>query len=352
MRSASSEAVVMEVLRIETLPLGSAGSHRAIVRWSDGTESAAVTFYADEVSFRKGGRWTLARLSNQWWRMEDLLGKTQDQIRSLHFRRDRGWLRSWDESGGSVMSMKADILKAADECVGNWLKFESFGWADAPDPRYWTRAELSHRDSSILDQSNAAVIERTLEETDPEGEDHYEISASHWAVGWTEGLAIRVFKDGTNELHGRGRGHGALGMPTDEDLTPCFRAFYELMSSLADYPVLDDEDYCRREHEDFEETLTESYGVSSDHVSAIATRIFLRDSISTSDDLTEDIVKRACADLANEIDPWTSEELTELKESLEETERINDILQDAIADFARGILDTRELVEISERMAD
>jgi hypothetical protein len=76
--SGGREPVVEELLRVEQLPLGSAGSRRAIVRWSDGTESAAVTFYADEVLFCEG----------------DLLGRTQAQIRSLHFRRDRDWLRS------------------------------------------------------------------------------------------------------------------------------------------------------------------------------------------------------------------------------------------------------------------
>jgi hypothetical protein len=31
---------ISEVLRFEDLPLGSHGSHRAVVRWSDGTEGA------------------------------------------------------------------------------------------------------------------------------------------------------------------------------------------------------------------------------------------------------------------------------------------------------------------------
>lgn len=72
------EPVVDEVLRFEDLPLGSTGSRRAIVRWSDGTESAALTFYADEILFCEG----------------DLLGKTQSQIKALHSRRDRDWLQS------------------------------------------------------------------------------------------------------------------------------------------------------------------------------------------------------------------------------------------------------------------
>ena len=78
MSSSAGDPIVDEVLRFEDVPLGSPGSRRAIVRWSDGTESAAVTFYADEVLFCEG----------------DLVGKTQSQVRSLHFGRDRDWLQS------------------------------------------------------------------------------------------------------------------------------------------------------------------------------------------------------------------------------------------------------------------
>jgi hypothetical protein len=48
------------------------------VRWSDGTEGEAVRFYQDEILFSEG----------------DLVGKSREQIRSLHFRRDRDWLQS------------------------------------------------------------------------------------------------------------------------------------------------------------------------------------------------------------------------------------------------------------------
>jgi hypothetical protein len=72
------EPVVDEVLRFENLPLADGGSRRAIVRWSDGSESAAVAWYPDEILLSEG----------------DLIGKTSGQIRSLHFRRDRDWLQS------------------------------------------------------------------------------------------------------------------------------------------------------------------------------------------------------------------------------------------------------------------
>jgi hypothetical protein len=70
--------IVTEVVRFEDLPPGSRGTRRAIARWSDGTESEALTWYADEILICEG----------------DLVGKTRQQLRSVHFRRDRDWLQS------------------------------------------------------------------------------------------------------------------------------------------------------------------------------------------------------------------------------------------------------------------
>jgi hypothetical protein len=78
MGTRTSEPIVEEVLRFEDLPLGSAGSRRAVVRWSDGTEDAPMTWDGDEILVCEG----------------DLVGKTRAEIRSLHFRRDRDWLQS------------------------------------------------------------------------------------------------------------------------------------------------------------------------------------------------------------------------------------------------------------------
>jgi hypothetical protein len=72
------ERVVVEVVAIEPLPLGVNASRRAVVRWSDGTEGEALRWFDDEILFSEG----------------DLLGKTQAQLRSLHFKRDRDYLQS------------------------------------------------------------------------------------------------------------------------------------------------------------------------------------------------------------------------------------------------------------------
>ena len=71
-------AIVEEVPRFEELPADALASRRAIVRWSDGTEGECARWYHDEVLISEG----------------DLIGKTREQIRALHFRRDRDWLRS------------------------------------------------------------------------------------------------------------------------------------------------------------------------------------------------------------------------------------------------------------------
>jgi hypothetical protein len=48
MSSGPEQPVVEEVLQFENLPLTQGGSRQAIVRWSNGSESTALVWYADE----------------------------------------------------------------------------------------------------------------------------------------------------------------------------------------------------------------------------------------------------------------------------------------------------------------
>jgi hypothetical protein len=77
-RPSETSPAVAQVLRFEDLPVGSRGTRRAVVRWSDGSAGEALSWYADEILVCEG----------------DLIGKTREQLRSLHFRRDRDWLQS------------------------------------------------------------------------------------------------------------------------------------------------------------------------------------------------------------------------------------------------------------------
>jgi hypothetical protein len=82
----------------------------------------------------------------------------------------------------------------------------------------------------LLDQSNGAAIKKALqpftESDDPDvvAEHHH-----HWGVGWIEGWSIRVFRDG--------------------QITEAFAHYHELAQRLDNYPVLDTDDYSRRQYE-------------------------------------------------------------------------------------------------------
>ena len=123
----------------------------------------------------------------------------------------------------------SDTDAAAAALVGNWKNFESFGWHGQPDDADDFCIVYTHnRDSDSLDQSNAAAIEKALEPF--LGEDVFGERHSHWACGWVDGFSIRVYRN--------------------RKVTEGFKAYCSLREQLADYPVLDEEDFSRREYEE------------------------------------------------------------------------------------------------------
>ena len=125
-----------------------------------------------------------------------------------------------------------NLEDAAQELVGNWKRFECFVWYrdDIEDAENWSIIYTHHRDSGLLDQSNASVIETALEPfTEGDDPDVVMESHNHWAVGHIDGFSIRVFHDG--------------------QITDAFRKYHELAESMSNYPILDEEDYSNREIE-------------------------------------------------------------------------------------------------------
>ena len=136
----------------------------------------------------------------------------------------------------SIRRKRIDTRKLkinAEAAAGNWQHFESFGWDHArelDDARNWTIVYTRNRDSNLLDESNAAAIEQALRPfMSGDGPDVLEEHHRHWACGWIDGFAIRVFRDGR--------------------ITEAFTLYHDMEASLDDYPVLDEEDYSRREYE-------------------------------------------------------------------------------------------------------
>jgi hypothetical protein len=126
-----------------------------------------------------------------------------------------------------------DLEEAAERAAGNWKSFECFFWRradDLTDADNWTVIYTHHRDSDLMDQSNAAAINAELDTfTSGSNPDVVAESHDHWAVGWMGGVSIRVSK--------RGR------------ITKAFRRWHELAQRLADYPVLDTDDYSHRQYQ-------------------------------------------------------------------------------------------------------
>jgi hypothetical protein len=126
-----------------------------------------------------------------------------------------------------------DLEEAAKQSVSNWLRFPSFVWyraRDIEDAEDFAIVYTHHRDSGLLDQSNAEAIRKALEPfTEGDDPDVFEERHNHWACGWIDGFAIRVFRNG--------------------EITEAFKVYHDLAERMDTYPVLSDEDYSRREYE-------------------------------------------------------------------------------------------------------
>lgn len=125
------------------------------------------------------------------------------------------------------------IEEAAKRAAGNWQEFECFVWwrsDEIEDPESWAIFYTHHRDSGLLDQSNAHVINTALEPfTSGDDPDVVMESHNHWAVGHIDGFSLRVRRDG--------------------EITDAFRKYHQLAEAMDQYPILDEEDFSRREYE-------------------------------------------------------------------------------------------------------
>jgi hypothetical protein len=125
------------------------------------------------------------------------------------------------------------VEDAAKEAAGSWRNFECFVWhrqSEVADADNWAIMYTNHRDSGLIDQSNASVIEKALkaftegEDADVVFERHF-----HWAVGHIDGFSIRVYRNGA--------------------ITEAYRTYRGLQQRIADYLILDEEDHSNREYE-------------------------------------------------------------------------------------------------------
>jgi len=131
---------------------------------------------------------------------------------------------------------------AARQAAGNWRHFPSFCWHrrhDLDDPDQWAVIYTHNRDSTLLDESNAAAIAAVMERF-AEGDDPDVVfeSHSHWLVGHVDGFSVKVFRNG--------------------EITEAFRIYHGIVERLSGYPILSEEDYSRRESEALLDNIADS----------------------------------------------------------------------------------------------
>jgi hypothetical protein len=134
------------------------------------------------------------------------------------------------------------VEEAAKEAAGNWMEFDCFSWDkanDLEDSDQFCIVYTRHRDSELLEISNAEAIAETMELfLDREPCDVMEEHHNHWASGWVDGYSIRVFRDG--------------------QVTEAFRTWHDLQTRITDYPVLNEEDYSAKEYAATLENIADS----------------------------------------------------------------------------------------------
>jgi len=84
------------------------------------------------------------------------------------------------------------IEEAADQLAGNWRKFESFAWSEAPeDGHLWALIPCNHRDMTWQDRQRLRLPgEREIVRRG--SETLFIMRARHWAVGWMDHIAVKV----------------------------------------------------------------------------------------------------------------------------------------------------------------
>ena len=112
----------------------------------------------------------------------------------------------------------------ASVAAGNWKSWISFVWHDCPsDGDLWTIVYTHNRDSNLLEKSNAKYINREMVKfEDDVMEEHH----GHFAVGWVDGFAIRVWKDDSKR-----------------EVTEAFLKWLKISEMICDRYILDEEDY-------------------------------------------------------------------------------------------------------------
>src|SRR5574340_275650 len=114
------------------------------------------------------------------------------------------------------MELDTYTFDLATKLAGNWQHIRDFAWFGRPEAvdKNWCLVYTSNRDSGLLDQSNAAYIDKLLAQfTEGDTPTVFSERHNHWACGHVDGYAIRVFD-------------------TDGRITEAFKAYAECLAHM------------------------------------------------------------------------------------------------------------------------
>ena len=125
------------------------------------------------------------------------------------------------------------IQEFAQDFQSNWKtrQFSGWSWQDpdgVPDPQNWGIMYTSYRDSTLLEYSNEAYIEKNLFRDDDSDDDILKAHGSSCLVGYLSGFAVRVCTE-------------------SGEYTKAFERLYAIAQRLEVYPVLNEHDLASRE---------------------------------------------------------------------------------------------------------
>jgi hypothetical protein len=192
----------------------------------------------------------------------------------------------------------------------------------------WIAVFVRHRDSDHLENSNFDTILKEFSEKFELNEDYRVEGSRHWAVGWTDTMMVRAIEckcedweqadiTAHPDLERTGlklwRCHTCA---TDFGIDHIRNIFYralEFKDRLDDYPVLDEEDFSRREYEELMEYLEQEVSSTVNSLSnderiaedwepdneAIFQYLFDSYSVCTVDDLSSGWVEDAVLTIAD-----------------------------------------------------
>lgn len=214
------------------------------------------------------------------------------------------------------------------KCVNESMEHPQHYWGAITDlqDQGWGQTFGRHRDSDNIDLSNFETILKYFEEKGYELNDDYRIEgSSHWAVGWTDSLMVRIFDCKCEDWEDADISYNPSPQADEwycetcmtrmgiEDIRPIFHDCLDFKHRLEEYPLLDEEDHSRREHEDLmdwleQETSSLTVHLQNDErvaddfeadVDEVARYLFDEHSVSSIDDCNSDWIEDAILAIAD-----------------------------------------------------